>query len=116
MISELDWCDELQSGPKRPRVLFAMLFWTVLLVCALRGPTSQLSIWHLLRLADLGYYGFARFDWLAEHGYLWVSRLRGRTSSILKHTCYNQENASDQIVFLAKYRADRASRAVRLVM
>jgi hypothetical protein len=33
-----------------------------------------------LILADLGYFGFAWFDWLTDEGYWWLSRLRERTS------------------------------------
>ncbi len=68
-----------------------------------------------LILADLGYFGFAWFDWLSDHGYHWVSRLREKTSYTLVHCFYQREDFFDGIVWLGAYRADRAAHAVRLV-
>ncbi|OQA12659.1 MAG: Transposase DDE domain protein [Chloroflexi bacterium ADurb.Bin360] len=68
-----------------------------------------------LLLADLGYFGFAWFDQLTASGYYWLSRLRNKTSYELVH-CYFQDGQTlDAIVWLGKYRADRAAYAVRLV-
>lgn len=68
-----------------------------------------------LMLADLGYFAFAWFDWLTDHGYWWVSRLREKTSYEVIHPFYRDGDTFDGIVWLGKYRADRAARAVRLV-
>ena len=68
-----------------------------------------------LILADLGYFAFAWFDWLTGHGYWWVSRLKGRVTYELQHVYYEQGETLDAIVWLGKYRADRAAEAVRLV-
>jgi hypothetical protein len=68
-----------------------------------------------LILADLGYFGFAWFDWLTDHGYFWVSRLRNKTSYEVNHTFYARGEVFDGIVWLGKHRADRAAHAVRLV-
>jgi len=68
-----------------------------------------------LILADLGYFGFAWFDWLTGHGYYWISRLRAHTSYRLIHRFYQQGDTFDGIVWLGAYRADRAAHAVRLV-
>jgi hypothetical protein len=68
-----------------------------------------------LILADLGYFGFAWFDDLTDRGFWWVSRLRAKTSYEILHTHYQREETLDAIIWLGKYRADRAKHAVRLV-
>src|ERR671932_2445939 len=44
------------AGPGRPRVLPALCLWAGLLVCVLRGFTSQLALWRLLAAGDLWPY------------------------------------------------------------
>jgi hypothetical protein len=68
-----------------------------------------------LILADLGYFGFAWFDDLTDRGFWWVSRLRAKTSYELLHVHFQREETLDAIIWLGKYRADRAKHAVRLV-
>ena len=68
-----------------------------------------------LVLADLGYFGFEWFDDLTDGGYLWLSRLRRKTSFEVLHTFYEDGDTFDGIIFLGAYRADRAKHAVRLV-
>ena len=68
-----------------------------------------------LVLADLGYFGFEWFDDLTDGGYLWLSRLRKKTSFEVLHTYYKDGDTFDGIVFLGAYRADQAKHAVRLV-
>lgn len=77
----------------------------------LAAPLPQGS----LILADLGYFGFAWFDWLTDEDYYWVSRLREKTSYRVVHTYYSSRGAFDGIVWLGAHRADRAAHAVRLV-
>jgi len=80
---------------------------------AARGLVEKLAKGSLI-LADLGYFAFEWFDWLTSEGFFWVSRLREKTSFTIQHTFYRQGETFDGIVFLGKYRADRAARAVRL--
>ena len=68
-----------------------------------------------LVVADLGYFGFAWFDWLTERGCHRLSRLRAKTSYKVIHTFYHQGDVFDGIVWLGAHRADRAKHAVRLV-
>lgn len=68
-----------------------------------------------LLLADLGYFGFAWFDWLTEQGYWWLSRLREKTSYQVLQIRYQEGETLDALVFLGAYRADRAAHAVRLI-
>ncbi len=68
-----------------------------------------------LVLADLGYFGFEWFDDLTDSGYLWLSRLRKKTSYEVLHTYYEDGDTFDGLVYLGAYRADRAKHAVRLV-
>ena len=68
-----------------------------------------------LLVADLGYFGFAWFDWLSDRGYHWLSRLRAKTSYEVVHVFHQRGEVFDGIVWLGAYRADRAKHAVRLV-
>jgi hypothetical protein len=81
---------------------------------AARGLLAWIAAGSLL-LADLGYFGFQWFDDLTDRGFWWVSKLRGKTSYEVLHTFYQQGETFDGIVWLGKYRADRAKHAVRLV-
>ena len=47
-----------------------------------------------LVVADLGYFGFAWFDWLSDRGYHWLSRLRAKTSYEAVHVFYERGNVS----------------------
>ena len=67
-----------------------------------------------LVVADLGYFGFAWFDWLTDRGYHWLSRLRAKNSYKVIHTFYHRGDVFDGIVWLGAHRADRAKHAVRL--
>jgi hypothetical protein len=68
-----------------------------------------------LVLADLGYFGFEWFDDLTDAGYLWLSRLRAKTSFTVAHVFYEDATTFDGLVHLGAHRADRAKHAVRLV-
>lgn len=68
-----------------------------------------------LILADLGYFGFAWFDWLTEQGYWWVSRMREKTSYTIEHTFVQQGSTLDALIWLGAYRADRSKYLVRLI-
>ena len=71
-----------------------------------------------LILADLGYFGFAWFDYLTDQGFFWVSRLKAKTTYEIKEVlAYDDHSGTlDAIVWLGTYRADRAAHAVRLVI
>ena len=79
-----------------------------------RDLVSDLPVGTLV-VADLGYFGFAWFDWLTDKGYHWLSRLRAKTSYKVVHVFYERGEVFDGIVWLGAYRADRAKHAVRLV-
>ncbi len=81
---------------------------------AARDLLAGLSTGALI-LADLGYFGFAWFDDLTDRGFWWVSKLRAKTSFEVIHVHYRRDETLDAIVWLGKYRADRAKHAVRLV-
>jgi hypothetical protein len=68
-----------------------------------------------LVLADLGFFSFPWFDTLTDNGYWWISRLRNQVTYEVIHTFYQQGDIFDGLVWLGKYRADRAAHAVRLV-
>jgi hypothetical protein len=81
---------------------------------AARGLLAGLAAGSLL-LADLGYFAFAWFDELTRQGYYWVSRLRAKTSYEIVHVFYQRHGVLDALIWLGKYRADRAASVVRLV-
>lgn len=69
-----------------------------------------------LILADMGFFSFAWFDWLTDQGYWWLSRVREKTTFEVIHTFYQDGvDLFDGVVWLGKYRADKAAHAVRLV-
>lgn len=49
LVAEVD-LDPVPNGPGRPRILPESLLWIGMLVCVLRGWTSQRDLWRLLRL------------------------------------------------------------------
>src|SRR5258707_8025299 len=55
MISSLE-SDPPGAGPGRPRILPSLALWAGLLVCVLRGFTSQLDLWRLLTVRHLWAY------------------------------------------------------------
>lgn len=68
-----------------------------------------------LLLCDLGYFGFRWFDDLTDGGFLWLSRVRSKTSYDVIRPFYAQGETFDGLVWLGAYRADRAKHAVRLI-
>lgn len=70
---------------------------------------------HSLLLFDLGYFAFEWFDDLTTDGFVWISRLREKTSVEICHSFYQDGDTRDALVWLGKHRADRAKYAVRLV-
>lgn len=70
-----------------------------------------------LILADLGYFGFAWFDYLTGQGYFWISRLKDNVSDeLLDVFAYDDTTGLlDTIIWLGKHRANQAAYPVRLV-
>jgi Transposase DDE domain len=68
-----------------------------------------------LILMDLGFFSFEWFDQLTSEGYLWLSRLRQKTTYAVLHTFYQDGETFDGLVWLGVFRADRTRYAVRLV-
>jgi len=53
---EPDLLEQRRAGPGRPRVLPELCLWAGLLVCVLRGFSSQLDLWRLLTVKGLWSY------------------------------------------------------------
>src|SRR6266702_4240437 len=68
-----------------------------------------------LLLFDGGYLSFPWFDELTERGLWWISRYANHASMQVRHILYQGDGVLDAIVWLGKYRADRAKYPVRLV-
>ena len=84
----------------------------------LKGPglrPERLLTAGILVVADLGYFGFAWFDWLTDRNCYWLRRLRAKTGYKVIHTLYQRGDVFDGIVWLGARRADRAKHAVRPV-
>lgn len=56
LILDLEPMEPARSGPGRPRVLPALCLWAGVIVCVLRGWSSQLAIWRLLTSTGLWHY------------------------------------------------------------
>ncbi|GAC1403427.1 MAG: hypothetical protein NVSMB49_20870 [Ktedonobacteraceae bacterium] len=67
-----------------------------------------------LIVADLGYFGFAWFDYLTQQGYWWLSRLKPNTSYELRHIFYEHDEVLDALIWLGTGR-NQAAHACRLV-
>jgi hypothetical protein len=70
-----------------------------------------------LLLADLGYVSFPWFEYLTSQGFWWVSRLKENvTIDLVQVLAYDDHTGFyEALVWLGKYRADRAAQVVRLV-
>lgn len=81
---------------------------------AARDVVATLPVNSLI-LADLGYFSFPWFDDLTDHGYWYVSKLRRKTSYTRKHVLSAHGQIRDELVWLGKYRSDRAKHLVRRI-
>lgn len=79
-----------------------------------RGMLADLEAGVLL-LFDRGYLSFPWFDELTERGLWWISRYANHATMQVRHVFYQGDGVLDAIVWLGRYRADRARYAVRLV-
>src|SRR3989449_2562888 len=68
-----------------------------------------------LLLFDRGYLSFPWFDELSEQGLWWISRSANHASMQVRHVFFQGDGVLDAIVWLGRYRADRAKYPVRLV-
>lgn len=68
-----------------------------------------------LLLFDRGYLSFPWFDELTERKLWWISRYANHASMQVRHVLYQGDGVLDAIVWLGRYRADRAIYPVRLV-
>ena len=68
-----------------------------------------------LLLFDRGYLSFPWFDELTELGLWWISRYANHASLQVRHILYQGDGVLDAIVWLGRFRADRAKYPVRLV-
>ena len=68
-----------------------------------------------LLLFDLGFYGFAWFDWLTEHTVWFVSRLRQLAAYDVTARLVDSERVHDYIIQFGKYASNPCKHPVRLV-
>lgn len=102
-----DAVEARRTGPGRPRVLPALALWTGLLVCVVRGFTSQQALWRLLSGAHLWWYprfpvtDQAVYKRLATAGTAPLERLFQQVSAVLA-----ERLAPYQATTLASFAAD----------
>lgn len=89
IIVQLEPLSDDHDGPGRPRILPAMCLWAGMLVCVLRGYTSQQALWRLLSLEGLWYYprfevsDQAVYKRLAQGGLAALEQIFKQVSAIL---------------------------------
>ena len=89
-VLEPDRQESRRQGPGRPRVLPSLCLWAGLLGCVLRGFTSQLALWRLLRFTGLWFYprfpvtDQAVYKRLAQAGTAPLERLFCQVSALLR--------------------------------
>jgi hypothetical protein len=102
LIDDLEPTEPEPSGPGRPRVLAALCLWAGVIVCVLRGWSSQLAIWRLLTGTGLWHYprlnisDQAVYNRLEQGGEAPLRQLFVRVSQAMmaRLTPYRQELAS----------------------
>lgn len=70
---------------------------------------------HSLLLFDRGYLSFPLFDALTDAGQWFITRLTAKTTVTTAHVLTNQPGIRDELVWLGRYRADKARHLVRLI-
>jgi DDE family transposase len=68
-----------------------------------------------LLLFDRGYLSFAWFDELTQRKLWWITRYANHASYQVRHVLYQGDGVFDAIIWLGRYRSDRAKYPVRLV-
>ena len=68
-----------------------------------------------LLVFDAGYYAFAFFDWLTDHGVGFLTRARADAAFEVERVLYRSPTARDRIIHLGQYRSNRCARLARLV-
>lgn len=68
-----------------------------------------------LLVFDAGYYAFAFFDWLTEHGVGFVTRAKVDAAFTVERVLSASPTARDRIIRLGQYRSNPCARTVRLV-
>jgi hypothetical protein len=68
-----------------------------------------------LLVLDAGYYAFAFFDWLTEHGVGFLTRAKVDAAFEVERVLVSSPTVRDRIIRLGKYRSNRCRHLVRLV-
>jgi hypothetical protein len=68
-----------------------------------------------LLVLDAGYYAFAFFDWLSDHGVGFLMRAKADAAFAVERVLHASPTARDRIIRLGKYRSNRCAHPVRLV-
>jgi hypothetical protein len=68
-----------------------------------------------LLVVDLGYFAFSWFDALTDDGRWFVTRMKGKVTSVPRHVFTQTGQVTDTLIWLGAHRADRARHPMRLV-
>lgn len=125
MIEQLEPIPPGPTGPGRPRVLPALCLWAGVVVCILRGWSSQLAVWRLLCSKNLWDYprfpvtDQAVYKRLEEGGEDPLKRLFGQVSEVLEArlSAYRQSLASfaSEVVAIDETTLDKVMRHLPLL-
>lgn len=78
-------------------------------------PMAQTLERGSLLVVDLGYFAFPWFDALTDDGLWFVTRMKGKVSTVPRHGFTRTGQVSDTLVWLGAYRANQAKHPMRLV-
>jgi hypothetical protein len=70
---------------------------------------------HGLLVLDAGYYAFAFFDWLTEHGVGFLTRAKADAAFEVEQVLHTSPTARDRIIRPGRYRSNPCRHPVRLV-
>jgi hypothetical protein len=77
------------------------------------GPVAALT--RGLLVLDAGYYAFAFFDWLTEHGVGYLTRAKADAAFEVERVLHASPTARDRVIRLGVYRSNPCARLARLV-
>lgn len=79
------------------------------------GAASPADLTHGLLVFDAGYYAFAFFDWLTDHGVGFLTPAKADAAFTVERVLYASPTVRDRIIQLGQYRSNGCRHLTRLV-